>query len=199
MAIKKNELYGSLWASCDKLRGGMDASQYKDYILTLLFVKYVTDKFKGVKYADITVPEGGSFDDLVKLKGNKNIGEEMDKVISKLAKAENNNLVGVITNARINDESKLGKGQEMVDKLTGLIAIFQRHEFDFKNNKAVGDDIVKELPIQYPKDVAEQNASASILSDMDKEIEALEQKLAKTRQIKQGMMQQLLTEKIRLV
>ena len=53
MAIKKNELYSSLWASCDKLRGGMDASQYKDYILTLLFVKYVTDKFKGVKYADI--------------------------------------------------------------------------------------------------------------------------------------------------
>ena len=142
MAIKKNELYSSLWASCDKLRGGMDASQYKDYILTLLFVKYVTDKFKGVKYADITVPEGGSFDDLVKLKGDKNIGEEMDKVISKLAEAENNNLVGVITNARFNDESKLGKGQEMVDKLTGLIAIFQRPEFDFKNNKAAGDDIL---------------------------------------------------------
>lgn len=142
MAIKKNELYSSLWASCDKLRGGMDASQYKDYILTLLFVKYVTDKFKGVKYADITVPEGGSFDDLVAIKGDKNIGEKMDKVISKLAEAENNNLVGVITNARFNDESKLGKGQEMVDKLTGLIAIFQRPEFDFKNNKAAGDDIL---------------------------------------------------------
>ena len=55
MAVKKSELYSSLWASCDALRGGMDASQYKDYILTLLFVKYVTDKFKGVKYADITV------------------------------------------------------------------------------------------------------------------------------------------------
>lgn len=142
MAIKKNELYSSLWASCDKLRGGMDASQYKDYILTLLFVKYVTDKFKGVKYADITVPEGGSFDDLVALKGNKNIGEEMDKVIAKLAEAENNNLRGVIDNAHFNDEAKLGKGQEMVDKLTGLIAIFQRPEFDFKNNKAGGDDIL---------------------------------------------------------
>ena len=142
MAIKKNELYSSLWASCDKLRGGMDASQYKDYILTLLFVKYVTDKFKGVKYADLTVPEGGSFDDLVAIKGDKNIGEKMDKIISKLAEAENNNLVGVITNARFNDESKLGKGQEMVDKLTGLIAIFQRPEFDFKNNKAAGDDIL---------------------------------------------------------
>ena len=142
MAIKKNELYSSLWASCDKLRGGMDASQYKDYILTLLFVKYVTDKFKGVKYADITVPEGGSFDDLVAIKNDPNIGEKMDKIIAKLAEAGNNNLTGVITNAHFNDESKLGKGQEMVDKLTGLIAIFQRPEFDFKNNKAAGDDIL---------------------------------------------------------
>ena len=140
MAIKKNELYSSLWASCDELRGGMDASQYKDYILTLLFVKYVTDKFKGVKYADITVPEGGSFDDMVLLKGTKNIGEGIDKIIAKLAEA--NALRGVIDNAHFNDESKLGKGQEMVDKLTGLIAIFQREEFNFKNNKAGGDDIL---------------------------------------------------------
>ncbi|MDD3228156.1 MAG: type I restriction-modification system subunit M [Oscillospiraceae bacterium] len=142
MAVKKNELYSSLWASCDQLRGGMDASQYKDYILTLLFVKYVTDKFKGVKYADITVPEGGSFDDMVALKGNKNIGEGIDKVIAKLAEAGNNQLRGVIDNAHFNDETKLGKGQEMVDKLTKLIAIFQRPEFDFKNNKAGGDDIL---------------------------------------------------------
>lgn len=120
----------------------MDASQYKDYILTLLFVKYVTDKFKGVKYADITVPEGGSFDDLVVLKGDKNIGEKMDKVIAKLAEAGNNNLRGVIDNAHFNDEAKLGTGKEMVDKLTGLISIFQRPEFNFTNNKAGGDDIL---------------------------------------------------------
>ena len=140
MAIKKNELYSSLWASCDKLRGGMDASQYKDYILTLLFVKYVTDKFEGVKYPDINIPEGGSFDDIVALKGKKNIGEGIDVIIAKLAEA--NDLRGVIDNAHFNDETKLGKGQEMVDKLTGLVAIFQRKEFDFKNNKAGGDDIL---------------------------------------------------------
>ena len=40
MAIKKSELYSSLWKGCDELRGGMDASQYKDYVLVLLFVKY---------------------------------------------------------------------------------------------------------------------------------------------------------------
>ena len=142
MAVKKKELYRSLWASCDQLRGGMDASQYKDYILTLLFMKYVTDKFEGDLYADITIPEGGSFHDLEKLKGNKNIGEEIDKVIAKLAEASGNQLRGVIDNAHFNDESKLGKGQEMIDKLTKLISIFQRPEFDFRNNKAGGDDIL---------------------------------------------------------
>lgn len=141
MAVKKSELYSSLWASCDKLRGGMDASQYKDYILTLLFVKYVSDKFKGVTYADIEVPEGGSFDDMVKLIGNKHIGEEMDKVIAKLAEA-NSRLRGVIDNAHFNDETKLGKGQEMVDKLSDLIGIFRRPELDFSRNHTNGDDII---------------------------------------------------------
>lgn len=140
MAVKKSELYSSLWASCDKLRGGMDASQYKDYILTLLFVKYVSDMFKGVTYADIEVPEGGSFDDMVALIGNKNIGEGMDKVIAKLAEA--NGLRGVIDNAHFNDETKLGKGQEMVDKLSGLISIFRRPELNFSSNRADGDDII---------------------------------------------------------
>lgn len=140
MAIKKNELYSSLWESCDKLRGGMDASQYKDYILTLLFVKYVTDKFKGQKYADINVPTGGSFDDLVALKNNKDIGEKMDKAIAKLAEA--NNLTGVIDNAKFFDNSKFGNGKDMVDTLTGLVSIFERPEFNFSNNKAGGDDIL---------------------------------------------------------
>ena len=118
----------------------MDASQYKDYILTLLFVKYVTDKFKGQKYADINVPAGGSFDDLVALKNNKDIGEKMDKAIAKLAEA--NNLTGVIDNAKFFDNSKFGNGKDMVDTLTGLVSIFERPEFNFSNNKAGGDDIL---------------------------------------------------------
>ena len=71
MAVKKSQLYSSLWASCDKLRGGMDASQYKDYILTLLFIKYVSDKYKDDPYGAIAIPDGASFEDLVALKGNK--------------------------------------------------------------------------------------------------------------------------------
>lgn len=140
MAVKKSELYSSLWASCDALRGGMDASQYKDYILTLLFVKYVSDKFTGEDYADIEVPEGGSFADMVKLIGTKNIGEGINKVIAKLAEA--NNLRGVIDKVSFNDPDKLGKGDEMVKKLSKLIEIFRRPELDFSKNRAEGDDLI---------------------------------------------------------
>ena len=85
MAIKKSELYSSLWKSCDELRGGMDASQYKDYVLVLLFIKYVSDKYAGEKYAPIAIPEGGSFQDMVALKGKKDIGEGINTIIAKLA------------------------------------------------------------------------------------------------------------------
>ena len=139
MAVKKSEIYSSLWASCDALRGGMDASQYKDYILTLLFVKYVSDKFTGEDYADVEVPEGGSFDDMVKLIGKKNIGEGINKVIAKLAAA--NNLRGVIDKVSFNDPDKLGKGDEMVKKLSKLIEIFRRPELDFSKNRAEDDDL----------------------------------------------------------
>jgi type I restriction enzyme M protein len=140
MAVKKSELYSGLWASCDSLRGGMDSSQYKDYILTLLFVKYVSDKFKGDVYGEIKVPEGGSFDDMLALRGDKNIGEKMDKIIAKLAEA--NDLRGVIDNAHFNDENKLGKGEEMVVKLSELLAIFRDQMPDFSKNRADGDDII---------------------------------------------------------
>ena len=140
MAVKKSEIYSSLWASCDALRGGMDASQYKDYILTLLFVKYVSDKFTGEDYADVEVPEGGSFDDMVKLIGKKNIGEGINKVIAKLAAA--NNLRGVIDKVSFNDPDKLGKGDEMVKKLSKLIEIFRRPELDFSKNRADDDDLI---------------------------------------------------------
>lgn len=140
MAVKKSELYSSLWASCDALRGGMDASQYKDYILTLLFVKYVSDKFAGQDYADIEIPEGGSFADMVKLIGKKDIGEGINKVIAKLAEA--NGLRGVIDKVSFNDPDKLGKGEEMVEKLSKLIEIFRRPELDFSKNQAEGDDLI---------------------------------------------------------
>jgi len=138
MALKKSELYSSLWSSCDELRGGMDASQYKDYILVLLFIKYVSDKYAGVPFAPIAVPEGASFKDMVALKGKPDIGDQINKkIIAPLAKA--NKLSDM---PDFNEPTKLGSGKEMVDRLTNLIAIFENPALDFSKNRAEGDDIL---------------------------------------------------------
>jgi type I restriction-modification system DNA methylase subunit len=141
MALKKSQLYSSLWQSWDELRGGMDASQYKDYVLTLLFMKYVSDKYAGKPGALIEVPKGGGFADMMALKGDKEIGDKI-------------------------------------------------------NNLKASD--IETAAFQMPH-LAEQQAIATVLSDMDSEIAALEARCDKTRAIKQGMMQQLLTGRVRLV
>ena len=137
MPIKKSELYSSLWKSCDELRGGMDASQYKDYVLVLLFVKYVSDKAASQKGYLLDVPKGGSFADMVAAKNDKEIGEKLMIIVEKLAKA---NDLSVITETDFNDDSKLGKGKEMVDRLTNLVGIFE--SLDFAANRAEGDDLL---------------------------------------------------------
>lgn len=144
MAIKKSELYSSLWASCDELRGSMDASQYKDYVLVMLFMKYVSDRVKREK-ADgktplIDIPEGASFYDMLKYRGKDDIGNKINTVIGEFAKA--NFLTGIITEADFNDDSKLGTGKDKRDLLTNLLNIFNRDELDFSKNRAEGDDLL---------------------------------------------------------
>lgn len=138
VALKKSDLYSSLWASCDQLRGGMDASQYKDYILTMLFVKYVSDKAKSDPDSLIEVPEGGSFSDMLAAKGDKEIGDKFNKIIGKLAEA--NDLRNVIDQADFNDAEKLGNGKEMQDRLSKLVTIF--NDLDFRGSHAEGDDLL---------------------------------------------------------
>lgn len=138
MAIKKSELYSSLWQSCDALRGGMDASQYKDYVLVLLFIKYISDKYAGQPFAPITIPPGASFRDMVALKGKPSIGDDINKKI--IAPLANANKLSDMPD--FNDATKLGSGKEMVDRLTDLIAIFESKALDFSKNRAEGDDIL---------------------------------------------------------
>jgi type I restriction enzyme M protein len=125
--IRKSDLYSSLWASCDELRGGMDASQYKDYVLFMLFIKYITDKYgaNSSNFASpVTIPKGSSFKDMIALKGHSDIGGKINtQIIQPLVDA----------NARLsrndfpdfNDPNKLGEGQERVDRLTNLVGIFR--------------------------------------------------------------------------
>jgi type I restriction enzyme M protein len=140
MPIKKSDLYSSIWKSCDELRGGMDASQYKDYVLVLLFMKYVSDKAASQKSYLLDVPKGGRFSDMVALKGDKEIGDKMNKIIAKLA--EKNDLKGIIDVADFNDADKLGRGKEMVDRLSNLVSIFDSPEIDFSSNRIEGDDLL---------------------------------------------------------
>ena len=125
MALKKSELYSSLWASCDELRGGMDASQYKDYVLVLLFVKYVSDRYAGQPYAPISIPKGASFADMVALKGKTDIGDQINKKISTTVPGQSSP-----DPPDFADPSKLGSGKEMVERLTNLIAIFENPALD---------------------------------------------------------------------
>lgn len=141
MALKKSQLYSVLWESCDELRGGMDASQYKDYVLVLLFLKYISDKYADVKYADINIPKGASFKDMIALKGKTDIGDQINKkIIAPLVKA--NQQLSPSDFPNFNDPAKLGSNKEMVERLTNLISIFDRPELDFSKNKAEGDDLL---------------------------------------------------------
>lgn len=138
MAIKKSELYSTLWESCNQLRGGMDASQYKDYVLAMLFIKYVSDRYANAKFAPIIIPEGATFQDMVKLKGKPEIGDFVNKKI--FAPIRDANKMSDFAN--FNDDEKLGTGKDKVDKITKLIAIFENPDLDFSKNRADDDDIL---------------------------------------------------------
>ena len=140
MAVKKSELYSLLWEACNKLRGGVEPARYKDYVLVLLFFKYVSDRYKGQPFAEFTISQGASFDDLIKAKGKSDVGERTDKIIQKFL--EDNRLQGALPDVSFNNPEELGSGKELVDKVSGLIGVFQNPAIDFKNNRASGDDII---------------------------------------------------------
>ena len=138
--MKKSELYSLLWEACNKLRGGVEPARYKDYVLILLFFKYVSDRYKGQPFAEFTISQGASFDDLITAKGKSDVGERVDKIIQKFL--EDNKLQGSLPDVSFNNPDELGSGKELVDKVSGLIGVFQNPAIDFKNNRASGDDII---------------------------------------------------------
>ena len=156
MAVKTKDLYSSIWDACDALRGGVDISEYKNFILPLVFIKYATDKHLNKPYEKITIYDkahdpaldpdqrtGCSFNDMIELKNQRGIGEGIDKIFAKLA-AENPDC-GLDAVPQYNDASKTGVGKEQIDKLTDLIKIFQRPELDFSKNTAEADDILGDV------------------------------------------------------
>ncbi|NHA93435.1 type I restriction-modification system subunit M [Helicobacter pylori] len=142
MAIKKSELYSSLWAGADSLRGGMDASEYKNYVLNLLFLKYISDKArndaKNNTDSEIEVPKGCFYEDILALEGDKEIGDKLNKIIAEIA--EQNDLKGVIDSVDFNDNTKLGEGKAMIDTLSNLVKIFA--DLSLGAHGALDDDLL---------------------------------------------------------
>ncbi len=138
MAIKKSELYSSLWAGADSLRGGMDASEYKNYVLNLLFLKYISDKARNNNFSEIEVPQGCFYEDILALEGDKEIGDKLNKIIAKIA--ERNDLKGVIDSVDFNDNTKLGEGKAMIDALSNLVKIFA--DLSLGAHGALDDDLL---------------------------------------------------------
>ncbi|MFP6146945.1 type I restriction-modification system subunit M [Helicobacter pylori] len=138
MAIKKSELYSSLWAGADSLRGGMDASEYKNYVLNLLFLKYISDKARNNNFSEIEVPQGCFYEDILALEGDKEIGDKLNKIIAKIA--ERNGLEGVIDSVDFNDNTKLGEGKAMIDTLSNLVKIFA--DLSLGAHGALDDDLL---------------------------------------------------------
>lgn len=140
MALKKSQLYSTLWESCNALRGSMDASQYKDYVLMMLFVKYLSDKAKQ-KQTRLVIPAGCTFDDFIALKQNNDIGEKINEKLEAIKK-ENARLIGDLTLPNFNDPTKLGEGKTMVKTLSELIGVFEEDALDFSKNRAADDDLL---------------------------------------------------------
>ncbi|GAA8633153.1 type I restriction-modification system subunit M [Helicobacter pylori] len=138
MAIKKSELYSSLWAGADSLRGGMDASEYKNYVLNLLFLKYISDKARNNNFSEIEVPEGCFYEDILALEGDKEIGDKLNKIIAEIAKK--NQLEGVIDSVDFNDNTKLGESKAMIDTLSNLVKIFA--DLSLGAHGALDDDLL---------------------------------------------------------
>lgn len=158
MAIKKSQIYSTLWSSCDVLRGSMDASQYKDYVLMMLFVKYLSDKGND-EDSLFTIPPGCNFSDFVALKGQEGIGEAINIKLEAI-KTANTIFLSKLVLPNFNDPAKFGKAKEMTETLSKLIAVFETDTLDFSKNRSADDDILGDAYEYLMKNFAAQSGKS---------------------------------------
>lgn len=147
-----------LWEACNKLRGGVEPARYKDYVLILLFHKYVSDRYKGDPFSFYNITDETSFDALQEAKGKSDIGERVDGVLRKFM--EDNQLQGSLPDVSFNNTDELGSGKELVDKVSGLIGVFQNPAIDFRTNRASGDDIIGDAYEYFMKKFAQESGKS---------------------------------------
>jgi type I restriction enzyme M protein len=162
--VSQEQINAAAWKACDTFRGAVDPTQYKDYILVMLFLKYISDTHKAhraeliEKYGDDKVrltralererfqlPNGASFDELHKARGESDIGERINKALEAIEDKNRSKLEGVFRNIDFNSET-LGRPAERNRRLKALLEDFAKDELDLSPGR-VDVDVIGECYI----------------------------------------------------
>ncbi|MCH9807013.1 MAG: type I restriction-modification system subunit M [Alphaproteobacteria bacterium] len=163
--VTQQQINNTAWAACDTFRGAVDAGQYKDYILVMLFLKYISDhwndhvasyekQFGGdavrirrrLARERFILPEGCSFYDLYNARDEADIGERINVALEKIEDANRTKLEGVFRNIDFNSESNLGKVKDRNRRLKNMLQDFAKPELDLRPSR-VTEDIIGECYI----------------------------------------------------
>ena len=145
MAIKKSELYSTLAKCTNKIRSncGLNAELFKNYVLIMLFLKYISDRKHSGELELIEIPDGCYFEDIVKLKGTTSIGDGINKIIGQIKDANGGVLDFIDQTKHDFCNRDLGKDLKAASLvITELVTAFQAEGLDFKRNRAADDDLI---------------------------------------------------------
>lgn len=157
----RDEIGAVLWKACDTFRGVIDASQYKDYILVMLFVKYISDVWEE-RYDELkeqyknddelikrrlqrdrfVLPDGCHFRDLYNAREESNIGERINNALSKIEDANRQKLQGVFRNIDFNSEANLGQTKDRNTRLIHLLKDFSDPRLDLRPSRVGNQDVI---------------------------------------------------------
>lgn len=158
--INQSQINSAAWAACDTFRGVVDPSQYKDYILVILFLKYISDVWRdhyenySNQYGDdeerirrkldrerFVLPKGASFYDLYANREADDLGDLINKALDAVETQNKAKLEGVFRNIDFNSESNLGRTKDRNRRLKLLLEDFAKPELDMRPSR-VSEDVI---------------------------------------------------------
>ncbi len=159
MKLTQDIINNQVWKACDTFRGTIDATQYKDYILTMLFVKYISDVLKekkeeytakyagdatrierAMKHERFKVPNQSTFEFLYEKRNEPNLGELINIALEEIEEANRSKLEGVFRNIDFNSEPNLGPTKDRNRRLKNLLSDFA--VLDLRPSNLEGNDII---------------------------------------------------------
>ena len=159
--LTQDEINSILWKACDTFRGTVDPSEYKNYILVMLFVKYISDvwqdhfdeymqKYNGdetrvrrqLDRDKFKLPQGCRFADLYAQRNAGNLGEIINVALEQIEDNNREKLEGVFRNIDFNSEANLGRTRERNERLKNLLNDFNDKRLDLRPSRTGGRDVI---------------------------------------------------------